>query len=213
MVVDDRMRAYYDRRAGEYDDWWLGSGKFARRERPGWGAGVDTVVALLERLPAARVLDVACGTAFLTRHLRGEVTALDQSPGMLAIAARRLPKATLVQGDAVPLPFPDGAFDRVVTSHFYGHLRTDERAPFLAEARRVAREIIVVDSAVRSDEADEQDQERVLNDGSRHTVYKRFFTGEGLAHELGGGDVLYAGRWFLVVRSAGAARAFSRVTA
>ena len=44
-------------------------------------------------------------------------------------------------------------------------------------------------------------QPRVLNDGSRWEVYKRFFTGEGLAAELGGGEVLHEGRWFVVVRA------------
>src|SRR3954454_10658001 len=111
MVVDDDMRAYYDQRAPEYDDWWLGTGLFARRERPGWSSAVDDVVGVLERLPSARVLDVACGTGFLTRHLRGAVTGLDQSPRMIAIASGRMPKARFVQGDAVPLPFADDQFD------------------------------------------------------------------------------------------------------
>jgi hypothetical protein len=31
-------------------------------------------------------------------------------------------------------------------------------------------------------------------------VYKRYFTGAGLAEELGGGEVLHAGRWFVLVR-------------
>jgi hypothetical protein len=44
-------------------------------------------------------------------------------------------------------------------------------------------------------------QERVLNDGSRWEVYKRWFTGAGLAAELGGGHALHDGRWFVVVRS------------
>ena len=29
------MREYYDRRAPEYDDWYLGRGLFAERDRPG----------------------------------------------------------------------------------------------------------------------------------------------------------------------------------
>ena len=40
-----------------------------------------------------------------------------------------------------------------------------------------------------------------MNDGSRHRVYKRFFSAEGLAAELGGGEVLHAGPWFVVVRA------------
>jgi hypothetical protein len=44
-------------------------------------------------------------------------------------------------------------------------------------------------------------QERRLKDGSRWQVYKRFFTPERLLAELGGGRVLYAGRWFIAVAS------------
>jgi ubiquinone/menaquinone biosynthesis C-methylase UbiE len=111
-VVDDQMRAYYDRRAAEYDDWWLGTGLFAGRTRAGWAEEVRQLEAVLAGLPPARVLDVACGTGFLTRHLRGEVFGLDQSPRMVALAAARLPRARVVAGDAVPLPFGDRAFDR-----------------------------------------------------------------------------------------------------
>ena len=59
----------------------------------------------------------------------------------------------------------------------------------------------MVDSAKRSDRQDEEQQERILNDGSRWEVYKRYFTGAGLATELGRGEVLHEGRWFVVVRS------------
>ena len=198
-VVDQQMRAYYDRRAPEYDDGWLGTGAFASRDRPGWHEEVEQLVAVFAALEPARALDVACGTGFLTRHLRGDVTGLDQSAAMLEITASRGAGVHTVRGDAVPLPFADSAFDRILTSHFYGHLLPDERAAFLAEARRVARELVVVDSAERDGEPAEQWQERVLNDGSRHRVYKRFFTGDGLTKELGGGTVLHDGRWFVVV--------------
>jgi demethylmenaquinone methyltransferase/2-methoxy-6-polyprenyl-1,4-benzoquinol methylase len=200
-MVDDGMRAYYDQRAAEYDDWWLGTGLFAKRDRPGWRGEVAKLVAVVQSLPPGRVLDVACGTGFLTRRLRGDVTALDQSTNMVEIASGRLPEAHVLVGDAVPLPFADGEFDRIFTSHFYGHLLVDERRAFLREARRVARELVVVDSAVRPDTDAEQRQERVFNDGSRHEVYKRFFTGPQLAQELGGGKVLHDGKWFIVVAS------------
>jgi ubiquinone/menaquinone biosynthesis C-methylase UbiE len=194
------VREYYDRRAPEYDDWYLGSGLFAERERPGWEEEVASLRAAIAALPSARVLDVACGTGFLTRELRGEVTALDQSAAMLGEARERVPDARLVQGDALSLPFDDGAFDRVFTGHFYGHLSGEERERFLSEARRVAPELVVVDSALREGGPDEDWPERVLSDGSRHRVYKRWFTGAGLTEELGGGEVLHEGRWFAMVR-------------
>ncbi len=195
------MKAYYDARATEYDEWYEGLGRFDGLDRPEWDEDVRGLERVVASLSPARTLDVACGTGFLTRHLRGEVVGLDQSASMLAIAKERVPAGEFVQGDALELPFEDGSFDRVFTGHFYGHLEPGVRDAFVLEAQRVAPELVVVDSAVRADRQDEERQERVLNDGSRWEVYKRYFTGAGLAAELGGGEVLYEGRWFVAVRS------------
>ena len=195
------MKTYYDRRANEYDDWWLGTGLHAERIRPGWDEEVDVLAELVASLPPARTLDVACGTGFLTRHLRGEVVGLDQSERMLSRARAQAPDATFVHGDALALPFADGSFDRVFTSYFYCHLEEPERERFLAEARRVAPELVVVASVPGAGDPVERYEERVLEDGSRWTVFKRVFTGEQLVDELGGGEVLHEGRWFVVVRA------------
>jgi demethylmenaquinone methyltransferase/2-methoxy-6-polyprenyl-1,4-benzoquinol methylase len=195
------MKQYYDHRAPEYDDWYLGVGRFAQRDRPGWEEDLNDLQDDVAALPPARTLDVACGTGFLTRRLRGEITALDQSERMLEVAAERVPAAVFVSGDALALPFPDGSFDRLFTGHFYGHLQDREREAFLAEAHRVANELVIVDSARRPDHEPEEWQERVLNDGSRYEVYKRFFDPDALVQELGGGSVLHASRWFVMVSS------------
>jgi ubiquinone/menaquinone biosynthesis C-methylase UbiE len=175
----------------------------ASRSRPGWDEDVAALCGVVAELPPARTLDVACGTGFLTRHLRGEVVGLDASEGMIEIARSRMPSSSFLVGDALSLPFEDGSFDRIFTGHFYDHLQPEERQRFLSEARRVAGELVVADSALREGVEPVQWQERVLNDGSRHTVYKRYFTGEGLAEELGGGEVLMDGAWFVVVRVRG----------
>ncbi len=195
------MKQYYDHRAPEYDDWYLGVGRFAQRDRPGWEGDLNELQHDVAALAPARTLDVACGTGFLTRHLRGEITALDQSERMLEVAAERVPDAVFVSGDALALPFADGSFDRLFTGHFYGHLQDRDREAFLAEAHRVASELVIVDSARRPDHESEEWQERVLNDGSRYEVYKRFFDPDALAQELGGGSVLHASRWFVMVSS------------
>jgi ubiquinone/menaquinone biosynthesis C-methylase UbiE len=193
------MKEYYDTRAPEYDEWYLGSGVFAWRDRPGWDEDVQGLIGAIAALPPRRTLDVACGTGFLTRHLRGQVTGLDQSERMLEIARRRLPEAALVTGDALALPFADDAYERVFTGHFYGHLERPHREAFVTEALRVAPELVVADAALRPEHDLEEWQERVLNDGSRFRVYKRYFDGEQLGVELGGGTVLHANRWFVVV--------------
>jgi SAM-dependent methyltransferase len=198
--MDAAMRAYYERRAPEYDDWWNGTGRFAGRERPGWHEDVAALGAALEALPPARTLDVACGTGFLTRHLPGELTGLDQSASMLAIAASRMPEATFVQGDGLAPPFAPGSFERVHAGHFYGHLTPEQRAAFLDAARELARELVITDSALRPEREAESWEDRVLDDGSRHSVYKRWFTADGLAQELGGGETVHDGPWFVAVR-------------
>jgi ubiquinone/menaquinone biosynthesis C-methylase UbiE len=195
------MRDYYEQRAPEYDGWWLGTGLFAQRDRPGWHEDVAALTAALRALPPARTLDVACGTGFLTEALPGEITGVDQSETSVEIASRRLPDAEFVVGDGLDPPFEDGAFERLVTSHFYGHLLPDQRAAFLAAAGRLASELVVVDSALRPDGQPEAWQERELNDGSRHRVYKRWFTPDSLVAEIGG-EVVHDGPWFVAVRSA-----------
>lgn len=57
---------------------------------------------IVKHHPAARtVLELACGTGSVLKQLRPdfEVTGVDLSAAMLAVAAEKVPKARLVQGD------------------------------------------------------------------------------------------------------------------
>lgn len=188
----ERQKRYYDLRAREYD-------ATAWEAMDARGEEVAAVVHALAALPPARTLDVACGTGFLAQHLPGELTLLDASAEMLAIAAARVPHARVVHADALPLPFADASFERVVASAFYDHLRPPERAWFLREARRVAGELVLVEETRGPDHA-EGPEERDLRDGSRHEIYKTYFSPESLLAELGGGELLHAGESLLVVR-------------
>jgi ubiquinone/menaquinone biosynthesis C-methylase UbiE len=199
------MEPYYERRSAEYDDWYRGAGLFAERDRPGWAGELRAVETIVSSLPPSRTLDVACGTGFITRHLRGRVIATDASPGMLA-ESRARHGHPLVRADAFALPFRDDSFDRVFTGHFYGHLDPEQRARFLAESRRIAPGLVVLDAALRDDVEPELMQERILNDGSSHRVFKRYFTASQLSSELGDGRVLFEGRWFVIVESASSGR-------
>lgn len=92
-----------------------------------------------------RVLDVACGTGIVARRAaplvgaNGQVVALDMDPEMLAVA-RALPApsgATISwqKGNAMALPFPDGAFDVVLCQHRLQFV--PDRAGAVREMRRV----------------------------------------------------------------------------
>jgi hypothetical protein len=58
----------------------------------------------------------------------------------------------------------------------------------------------VIDSALHPGVEPEQWQERVLNNGSRHRIYKRYLTAGQLADEIGG-EVLLDGAWFVAAQT------------
>ncbi|MFF7971159.1 methyltransferase domain-containing protein [Streptomyces sp. NPDC007905] len=97
-----------------------------------------------------RVLDVGCGTGYLTRHMAarvgpdGTVTGVDPSPPVLAYARNRKRRTgsaccTYQEGIAESLDLPDASFDTVVSSLMLHHLPEDLRLPALREMRRVLR--------------------------------------------------------------------------
>ena len=87
------VKAYYEARAREYDDWVYGTGLFAERDRPAGTRSANGLGDAVAAMPPARTLDIACGTGWLTQHLRGEIVGLDASPSMLEVAAERIPEA------------------------------------------------------------------------------------------------------------------------
>lgn len=102
------------------------------------------VVGLAQLGPGQRALDVCCGTgdvALALARTGAQVTGLDFSPEMLAVARRRAqasnPPVDFVQGDALALPFADAAFDAVTIS--YGLRNLADFAAGLAEMARVLR--------------------------------------------------------------------------
>jgi SAM-dependent methyltransferase len=194
------MKAYYERRAPEYD---ATTYELARQDAAG-GRDLEELEQMFAELPPGRVLDIGCGTGWLTQLLRGSIVALDQSEAMLELARRRVPDAVFVLADIPPLPFPAGSFDRALASHVYSHIeRVEGRGPFLAEALRVARELIVVEQAWQPHLFREGWERRQLADGSEHDVFKRYFTAGDLAAELEA-EVVLETPTFVAVRRAAA---------
>lgn len=93
----------------------------------------------------ARMLEIGCGGGAATKHLLNhtapsELTCVDPSPGLLAIARQTFagdPRVRFEPGDAVATGQPDDAFDVVVAHTVYSHLA--DPAAALTEARRVLK--------------------------------------------------------------------------
>ena len=132
---------------------------------------------LLEGAPpalGATVLDLACGTGSVARHVapmvgnNGRVVALDVNPAMLAVGrAAAIPAGATIewrQGDAMKLDMPSGAFDLIYCQQ--GLQFFSDRIAAAQEMRRVLRpagRVII----------------SVWQDLSRHPVYAALFEAVG----------------------------------
>jgi demethylmenaquinone methyltransferase/2-methoxy-6-polyprenyl-1,4-benzoquinol methylase len=97
-----------------------------------------TVAAVVR--PGDRVLDSCCGTgdlAVAALAAGARVTGLDFSERMLERARRKAPQVEWVQGDALALPFEDGAFDAATVG--FGVRNLDDLELGLRELRRVLK--------------------------------------------------------------------------
>jgi SAM-dependent methyltransferase len=107
------------------------------------GLTAQSIEPLLDATGIARgmrVLDVATGPGYVAAAAarRGaEVTGLDFSAGMVAIAKSRYPGIAFREGDAQALPFPDASFDAVLIC--FGLLHFPDADEALREAARVLR--------------------------------------------------------------------------
>lgn len=96
--------------------------------------------AALRLSPGERVLDLAAGTGASTEELArsgARVVGADLSTGMLAAGRRSRPGVSLLAGDALALPFADGAFDAVTVS--FGLRNVADVDAALRELARVTR--------------------------------------------------------------------------
>lgn len=137
----------YDREAACYD---ASRGGDARAS-----AAADAIESLLPPA-AARIADVGCGTGIVTVHLRRpgrSVVGVDQSPGMAAIAATRLP-GRVALGDVTRLPLASGSAD-VVTMVWLLHLLSlhDSAAALVEVGRVLAPGGLLVTTVAKDDAA------------------------------------------------------------
>jgi demethylmenaquinone methyltransferase / 2-methoxy-6-polyprenyl-1,4-benzoquinol methylase len=90
--------------------------------------------------PGDHVLDACCGTgdlAIAAQREGGRVTGLDFSERMLERAREKSDQIEWIQGDALAVPFADGAFDAATVG--FGVRNLDDLEAGLRELRRVLR--------------------------------------------------------------------------
>jgi ubiquinone/menaquinone biosynthesis C-methylase UbiE len=120
-----------------------------------WFGGVHTTARMLRRVADDRqaervsVLDVAAASSRVV-DLAAQQAGVDVRVTRLDRAASHFQGQGGVVGDALRLPFQDGAFDVVHSCLFLHHLPAPEAALFLQDSLRVARHAVLVNDLRRS---------------------------------------------------------------
>jgi ubiquinone/menaquinone biosynthesis C-methylase UbiE len=135
-VPPHRDVAAFDKRAPGYEQGWRG-----RLHHDIAGRAAE--LALSVHPAPQRVLDVGCGTGYLLRLLAGrcpdaiDLAGIDAAPSMIETAQQAADDRRLrfTVGTAERLPYPDDAFDLVISTTSFDHW-ADQRAG-LGECARV----------------------------------------------------------------------------
>ena len=149
----------------------------------------------LDIQPGQRVLDLCCGTGRYTIPLAAaapgaRLVGLDAAPRMLKYLSNRKGArgVSLVVADARQLPFPHGAFEKVLICGALHEMPSADRAKVLAEAARVlgeGGEIMIIEPAFPEKSGLARAASNILFhplNPERHTL--RDMLREGLDHEV-----------------------------
>ena len=219
--LDASMVAYYEARAGEYDDWYLRRGRYARGaiHDAAWHAELDAAGRWLDAVPfPGELVELAAGTGWWSPLLagKGELSLYDAAPATLERARERLVahrlRAHLHVRDA--WTEPDRQVDGVFTGFWLSHVERARLTAFLTLVRRWLRpggRFAAIDSlpdpassAVDHPAPADDRSVRRLDDGREFTVVKVFYTPAELADALRDAgfvdvEVTTTGRFFILV--------------
>ena len=97
---------------------------------------------ILANVKGKKVLDVGCGRGLLANKLAKNNTVTGCDIVISKSLKDRYPKVSFKQGNIEKLPFKDGSFDVVITTHTLEHVRNLNLA--YKEIKRVAKDKIII---------------------------------------------------------------------
>ena len=138
-ISQSHIGAVYDRIAPVYDVWGQRTESRAR----------ERALALAEIEDGEQILEVAVGTGLtfyeiVKRNPTGSNTGIDLSPGMLAMARKRMRKLSganysLAQGSAFDLNVADESIDLLINSYMFDLIAFEDMSAVIEEFKRVLK--------------------------------------------------------------------------
>lgn len=151
-------------------------------------ADVDQIEELSNLLPhSAKILDAGCaaGRDSILFHEKGfDVTGVDISTGLLAVARRTYPQITFLEANFLELPFESNKFDAIWSHQSLLHLeKQDDVSAALAEFHRVLKSDGVLLVLVKSQMG--TNKTAVVSDAfSGHDRFFQYFTKDEISSLL-----------------------------
>ncbi len=220
--IQKDMLLYFDERAEEYDDIYAGKGPAIQHYGGMYVKDFAQIGEAVSDFGGKHLIDIACGTAYWTPFYASkcdEITCLDQSANMLSQAQTRIKDQNLkppkfIHADFFDIDLGTDVFDRAFVSILLSHLSRDQEIGFFERLKQILQpggELMVIDSLWNSRRSkyrkQESVEERVIKDGRKFKVFKRYMDQRGMARLLQSHSFaiksLYVGDMLLAIRAVG----------
>jgi ubiquinone/menaquinone biosynthesis C-methylase UbiE len=187
----NKLTQYYDERAEEYDEIYKGQGP-AIPDSNVYKKDVLEIIKIISKFGKGYLIDIGCGTGFWIPYYEKNCDAIvlvDDSNKMLYECKKRVKelgiesKCHFTKGDFFTLGFESQKFDSAIAGFLISHLLPDKEVSFFEKLKSILKKdavFLFIDSSWskwRSQYRKKEGlNERILNDGRKFTIYKRYFT-------------------------------------
>jgi len=190
-TLNQEMMSYYDARAREYDEVYVGKGPASIPNPDLYRRETEITSKLVQGYGRGHSIDIGCGTGHWVPYYVGncsDVALLDHSEKMLSQCRKRIrslgleDKSYFIQGDFFEVILDEDSFDSAFIGFFITHLSPNLEEIFFSRLKRILKssaQLMIVDSSWSSQRMHSREkqgmQERTLNDGRAYALYKRYF--------------------------------------
>ena len=217
--INESFITYYNERAPEYDDIYLGKTMGTLDPRL-YKVDIKKIGDLCSQFGYGRTIDIGCGTGFwLSYYAKNceRIILIDKSENMLSECGARVDnlglrdKCDYIWGDFYEYDFTNNLFDSCFVGFFISHLSLEAEQAFFNKVRKILKpnaQFMLIDSAWSESRKKYRQkeglQERVLKDGRKFTIYKKYFDKYDIENILKRYDfrieTIYFGDVFFAVR-------------
>lgn len=182
---------YYDERAEEYDEIYKGQGP-AIPDLKVYKKDVLEIIKIVSKFGKGCLIDIGCGTGFWIPYYEKNcdtITLIDDSENMISECRKRVAelgvesKCHFIKEDFFTIDFENHKFDGAIAGFLISHLFPDKEESFFEKLKGILKQdavFLFIDSSWskwRSQFRKKEGlHERILNDGRKFTIYKKYFT-------------------------------------